>query len=278
MILEQLADAATDSARLLPFLFLAFCLLELLEKHSDKLNSHVLLRFRSAGPILGALLGCIPECGIPVLAINLFAGALISPGTVMAVLLSTSDEALLLLIGSAGNGTLIFKILVIKFIAATIFGYAIDLFGKNFLSPKPAMTVPSGIHDDCCEKGVLRAAFHHTVELFTYLFIFTFCLNMLLALVGLPRLAAFLLKGNFLQPCLTALLGLIPNCAASILLIRLYLQNVLSFPALLSGLCTCSGVGYIVLYKVNTSQKQNAKMILLLYVTAIAVGFLFSMI
>lgn len=276
MILEQLADAATDSTRLLPFLFLAFCLLELLEKHSDKLNSGILLRFRGAGPFLGALLGCIPECGIPILAINLFAGALISPGTLMAVLLATSDEALLILLGSPGNKTLIFKILVIKFIAATLFGYIIDLFGKNLLKSEMSPLTQSTLHGDCCEKGVLRSAFHHTVELFTYLFVFTFCLNILLELVGLPKLAAFLLKGNILQPCLTALLGLIPNCASSVLLTKLYLQNVLSFPAFLSGLCTCSGVGYIVLYKVNASKKQNAKIILLLYLTAVTIGFLFS--
>ena len=100
MLFDVIVDAAKDSVRLLPFLFLAFFILELFEYYSDRLNQEMLIRFRKAGPILGALLGCIPECGSPVLAANLFTASLISPGTLLSVFLSTSDEAILVLLGT----------------------------------------------------------------------------------------------------------------------------------------------------------------------------------
>ena len=277
MLFDVIVDAAKDSVRLLPFLFLAFFILELFEHYSDRLNQEMLIRFRKAGPILGALLGCIPECGIPVLAANLFTASLISPGTLLSVFLSTSDEAILVLLGTSQHPNIITKLLIIKFFIAVICGYTIDFFfSKQFKENKKAEI---HTHSHGCDEhshNLFVHAFQHTVNLFCYIFLFTLILNFLLEIIGFTRLASVLLKGSLLQPILTAFIGLIPSCASSILLIKLYVQGILSFASFIAGLCSTTGVGLAILAKIHPDKKEICMFAAVLLGCSAFAGFLLS--
>lgn len=278
MIFDIILDAAKDSIRLLPFLFLAFLILELLECYSDRLNQKMLIRFRKAGPFLGALLGCIPECGIPVLGANLFAASLISPGTLLSVFLSTSDEAILVLLGTTNGSSIIPKLLFVKFIIAVIVGYSIDLFfAKYFEPPKKAMTESHTC--SCCghSSHIFTHALQHTLSLFLYIFLFTLALNFLLEIIGFSKLASLLLKDSLFQPILTAVIGLIPSCASSILLTKLYAQGILSFASFISGLCASTGVGLVVLLKIYPKQNIFRKILAALLIASTGAGIILSL-
>lgn len=278
MIFDIILDAAKDSIRLLPFLFLAFLILELLECYSDRLNQKMLIRFRKAGPFLGALLGCIPECGIPVLGANLFAASLISPGTLLSVFLSTSDETILVLLGTTNGSSIIPKLLFVKFIIAVIVGYGIDLFfAKHFETPKKAMTESHTC--SCCghSSHIFTHALQHTLSLFLYIFLFTLALNFLLEIIGFSKLASLLLKDSLFQPILTAVIGLIPSCASSILLTKLYAQGILSFASFISGLCASTGVGLVVLLKIYPKQNIFRKILAALLIASAGAGIILSL-
>lgn len=275
MLFDVIVDAAKDSVRLLPFLFLAFFILELFEHYSDRLNQKMLIRFRKAGPFIGALLGCIPECGIPVLAANLFAASLISPGTLLSVFLSTSDEAILVLLGTPNHPDIIPQLLIAKFSIALICGYAVDFFFAKQSKGNKAVE----IHPHACScsghsHNLFLHALQHTVNLFCYVLLFTLILNFLLEIIGFKNLASMLLKGSLLQPILSAFIGLIPNCAASILLTKLYTQGILSFASLIAGLCSSTGVGLAILAKTYPDKKEVCKLVAILFGCSALIGIL----
>lgn len=273
MILEVITDAAMDSVRLLPFLFLAFLMLELLEHSSGKFNTKILSHFRKAGPVLGALLGCIPQCGIPVLAANLFSGALISPGTLFSVFLSTSDEALLILLGNEHFSAIIPQLLFVKIIIAIAAGYITDIFFLKHFEQSSAHR--AALHSSCDSthsRSPFLHALQHTVNLFSYIFLFSTVLGIILEIIGFSQLSALLLKDSAFQPFLTAFLGLIPSCASSILLTKLYFEGILSFASFTAGLCSSTGVGTVILLKVLPERKMALRILCALYLFSAAAG------
>ncbi|MCI9074787.1 MAG: arsenic efflux protein [Dorea sp.] len=273
---DVLLDTILDSVRMLPFLFAAFLLLEALEHYSTEFVNKTLSRLNKAGPIAGALFGCVPQCGFSVMAANLYSGGVVSLGTLLAVFLSTSDEAVIILMGHPGNGAAIWQLLAVKFIIALIAGYASDfLFAGKLTSPKHIEDLCGrcGCHD---HHGILKPALNHMLKLFVYIFAFSGVLNLLIALTGMDAISTFLLNGSILQPFLTAVIGFIPNCAASVLLTQLYLNGALSFAAVISGLCTNAGMGLIILFKVNKNHRENLSIAGLLYLTAAAAGIILS--
>lgn len=263
-----------DSLRLLPFLFAAFLLLEALEHYSGTWVRGTLVRLEKAGPVVGALFGCIPQCGFSVMASNLYAGGVLSLGTLLSVFLATSDEAVLILMGHPGRGKEIAALLAVKILIAIIAGYLADLVFARFITTKKE--IEDLCHHCGCHNhhGIVRPAFNHTVRLFAYIFVCTFILTLIIEGAGLESLSGFLLQGSILQPFLAALLGFIPNCAASVLLTELYLGNALSFASVVAGLCTNAGIGLIVLFKVNPDKKECFKFTLLLYACAVTGGIL----
>lgn len=276
MFQDVLLDTILDSVRMLPFLFAAFLLLEALEHYSTAFVNKTLSRLNKAGPIAGALFGCLPQCGFSVLTANLYSGGVVSLGTLLAVFLSTSDEAVLILMGHPGNGAAIWKLLAVKLIIALLAGYAADiLFAGKITSPKHIEDLC--LHCGCRNHhGILKPALNHTLKLFGYIFAFSGVLNLLIALTGIDTISTFLLNGSFLQPFLTAVIGFIPNCAASVLLTELYLNGALSFAAVIAGLCTNAGMGLIVLFKVNKNRRENLSIAGLLYLIAVAAGIILS--
>lgn len=276
MILDALTDAVLDTLRILPFLFAAFLALEAIEHYSTKHIDQMLLKVGKAGPLMGALLGCIPQCGFSAAAANLYCGGLISLGTLLAVFLSTSDEAILILIAHPGKGGEIAALLCSKILIGIAFGFLADLLfrGKKEEKHPGDLCRTCGCHD---EKGILKPAFRHTGRLALWLFLFTFCLNLILTFVGTEHLAGLLGKDTFFQPFLAALLGMIPNCAASVLITELYLAGGLSFGSAIAGLSAGAGMGLAVLFRTNRSLRENLKITLLLYGCAVVAGCILNL-
>lgn len=258
MISDALLDAVLDTLRTLPFLFAAFLVIESAEHYSNQFSSRVLARVGKAGPFLGAVLGCIPQCGFSVAAANLYSGGLITLGTLLAVFLSTSDEAVLILLAHPGSGKVIGSLLIWKVMIGIGAGCLVDLLFRKRKEEKhiEEMCKSCGCSDT---SGVLRPALLHTVRLGVYLLIFTFCLNLILELVGIEQLSRILGKNTPFQPFLAALLGLIPNCASSVLITELYLSGGLSFASAIAGLCAGAGVGAAVLFRSNHPVGENVK-------------------
>lgn len=271
--IDALADAVLDAVKLLPFLLAAYLLVEWLEHHQSERMARLLGRSRAAGPAAGALLGCVPQCGFSVLTANLYAGGLVSLGTLLAVFLSTSDEAVLILLAHPDSAGTILRLIGCKILIALVAGYLADLA----LSLRGSRTHREP-HDLCgtcgCEDhhGILRPALNHTVKLFFFLIIFNFALNVLIGLLGEEGLSRLLLGGSFAQPLLTAAIGLIPNCAASVLITELYLAGGISFGSAVAGLCSGAGVGLAVLFRVDKKRGKCVQILLLLYAIAAASG------
>lgn len=277
MLLDLIMDAALDSLKLLPFLFFAFLILELFQKGSAHMNQKILVRFRTAGPLIGALLGCIPECGFPIVAANLFTASMISPGTLLAVFLSSSDEALLMLFSMPTGKHVIPTLLILKVLIALICGYGMDFFFAKHFQSEDITELHE--HEHCCHGHSHNMFFHalqHTWNLFFFLFVFNLGLNLLLELIGFSNLASLMLKNSIFQPVLSAVIGLIPNCAASVLITELFGQGILSFPSLVSGLCSTTGLGMFVLLKTCKEKKLALKLLLVLLTCAALAGILLS--
>lgn len=273
-VLGIFLDTLTDALKMLPFLFAAFCLIELLEHHAGEKLSRFFARAGKAGPAVGAVLGCVPQCGFSVLSANLYAGGVITLGTLCAVFLSTSDEAILLLAATPSAAPDILKLLLAKVLIGVAAGYLVDfLFRKKTDSELQLKDLCDHEHCGCHERsGVLRPALLHTAKIFGFVFLITLVLNFLVEFLGHERLETLLLHDSVFQPFLTALFGFIPNCAASVLLTQLYLEGALQFGAVVSGLCTGAGAGLLVLFRENRNPKDNLKILGILYVAAVVPG------
>lgn len=269
-------DSVLDTLKMLPFLFAAFLIIEFLEHHAKERFDKLFRRTDKSGPLVGALLGCVPQCGFSVLCANLYTGGIVTLGTLIAVFLSTSDEAVILLASSPNGGKEVLRLIAVKVIIAVIAGYMIDIFGKRFFKNKVSESDLCE-HDRCgCEEreGVLIPALIHTVKVFGFLLLFTVILNFAVALSGEERLGSVLLTNSVFQPFLAALLGFIPNCASSVMLTQLYTEGALSFGSVIAGLCTNAGAGLIVLMREKSRAKDNIKIIGILYVCAVIPGII----
>lgn len=272
LLKDILLDTTLDCLKMLPFLFAAFLVIEALEYYSGEFTARLLAGVGKAGPVVGAAAGCVPQCGFSVLASNLYAGGIISVGTLLSVFIATSDEALLIIMGNPGRGKDVVFLLLTKVIIAVIAGYVTDIFlSRRIEVPKECGTLCS----DCgCEEdgGILKPALHHTVKIFIYLFIFTGLLNLCIEVLGIDELSTLLLGNTVFQPVIAAVIGLIPNCAASVILTQLYLNGAISFASVIAGLCTGAGIGLVVLFKVNRQRKENMKILAVLFAVGVAAG------
>lgn len=278
LLREAFLHAGEDCLRMLPFLFAAFLLIEALEHHGSRKIAKVLAKVGKAGPVAGALAGCIPQCGFSVLAANLYAGGVISAGTLIAVFAATSDEAVLILMGNPESAGTVLPLLAGKVIIGMAAGYLTDILLKRYIE-EPKETGEICHHCGCHEEGagLLRPALNHTVRIFVYLFLFTVILNLCIDFFGIRQLSAFLLGDTPIQPLIAAVIGLIPNCAASVMLTQLYLSGAISFASAMAGLCTGAGIGLVVLFKMNENRKENLKILLLLLLTGAAAGMILEL-
>lgn len=268
---EIILDGVLDALKALPFLFGAYLLIEFLEhKAGDKLSG-TLQKMGRFGPVGGAVLGCVPQCGFSVAASNLYAGRLVTAGTLIAVFLSTSDQAVPILLTHPEQIGLILKLLLIKIILAVIAGFAVDLmiklFKKNTYNSKNAPCEEICADCDCEHNGIVKSAFHHTVGIFIFILIINLVMNTIMTVVGEDAISSALMQIKWLQPIIAGIVGLIPNCAVSVVITELYLQGGLTFGSLVAGLSTGAGLGIVVLFKTNKHTKQNV------FITLTTLGF-----
>jgi len=276
-MLDILKDTVIDILKLIPFLFIAFLILEYIEHKMSKKNEKILVNNKKIGPIVGGLLGAFPQCGFSAMATRFFSSHVITLGTLIAVYLSTSDEMIPILISSGASIFLILKIIGIKVIIGIIFGYIID-----FIYHKKE-TYNNEIHDMCesdhchCEKGILHSSILHTLNIILFLFIITLVINILIYYIGEENISNFL-KNSHLTYFISSLIGLIPNCASSVIVTELYLSEMISLGCLLSGLLTGSGVGLLILFKTNKNIKENFIILLIIYFIGVIMGYLIDLI
>ena len=276
-MLDVIKDAFIDVLKLIPFLFIAFLILEYIEHKMSKKNTNILINNKKIGPLFGGVLGSFPQCGFSAMITRLFSSRVITLGTLIAVYLSTSDEMLPILISSGTSIMVILKIIGIKVIVGILFGYIIDFIYHKKLDYQ------NEIHDMChddscgCEKGILHSSIHHTLNIVIFLFITTLVINILIYFIGEENISNFIKNSNSLTYFISSLIGLIPNCASSVIITELYLSNMISLGTLLSGLLTGSGVGILILFKTNKNIKENICILLIIYFIGVIIGYLIDM-
>ena len=277
-MLDIILDTLLDTLKLMPFLFIAFLIIELIEHKLNNKNKKVLTKSKKYGVILGSLLGVIPQCGFSVLATNLYITRIITLGTLIAVYLSTSDEMLPILISQTAEPSIIIKILLIKVLFAIIYGIIIDLIISK-TKKKEQENYQICDEDHChCENGIFKSALKHTLNISIFILIINFIINIIFTYVGEDFLSKLFLKDTIFSPFITSLIGLIPNCGASVILTELYLNNAINLSSLISGLLTGSGTALIVLFKGNKSVKENLLIVLLLYLLGAFSGIIIELI
>ena len=226
-------------------------------------------------------LGVVPQCGFSASATNLYAARVISLGTLIAVYLSTSDEMLPIFLSESVELSIILKILGIKFLIGVIAGFIIDfvlrLKNKNQEDEK-IVDLCEDEHCHCHEHGIFKSALKHTLSIFVYILIITLIINIVVEFVGEDNIASFIGNHTVLGPVVSSLVGLIPNCAASVIITNLYIQGVINVASLIAGLLTGAGVGLIVLFKMNKNLKQNISIVSLIYGIGVVSGIVLQLI
>lgn len=275
---EVILDTIVDSLKLIPFLLVAFLIIELLEHKLNNKTKNILTKSKKIGPIIGSLLGVIPQCGFSVMATNLYITRIITLGTLISIYLSTSDEMLIIMISEKVEISLILKILLIKIFFGIVYGLIIDkIINKKKKDKETNYELCDEEHCDC-NHSILLSAIKHTLHITLFIFIITLIINTIFTLLGDNYLSKILLNNSILSPFITSLIGLIPNCAASVILTELYLNSTISLGALIGGLLTSSGSSLLVLIKNNKKQKENLSIILLLYTLGVLSGIIIELI
>ena len=270
-ILHILKHTLLDTINLLPFLLIAFFIIELIEHKFSKKTQKLISKSGNFGPIIGSLLGLFPQCGFSVIATNLYITRIISLGTLISIYLSTSDEMLPILLSEKAPLNIIISILIIKFVVGFTAGCIIDLLISKKKNIKEEVSkICESEHCDC-EHGIIKSTIIHTLKTIIFIYIATFIVNVLFHYVGEQYISKLFMKNSLIAPFITSLIGLIPNCAASITLTELFLKGAISFGAMISGLLTGSGISILVLFKSNKNIKENLKILLTIYLIGVAI-------
>ncbi len=279
--MHLLEHVILDTARVMPFIFIVYLIIEYLEHRSNTAISHTLMRAGRLGSVYGAALGSIPQCGFSVIAADLFSKNAISLGTLIAIFVATSDEAVPIILSYPDKAYLALVLIAVKIVIAIAFGVALDCVYKGSTNRNVCTKHEhhEHFHGNCesCDGGVLRSALRHTLKIFIFVLIANLVFTAAIEAVGEDTLADYLLKDSVFQPFVAALIGLIPNCAASVLLTGSYLSGALSFGSLVAGLCSGAGVGVLLLFKRNKNIRQNLSVLGILYLIGIISGVVIEM-
>lgn len=282
---DVFVDAFLDTVKLIPFLFLTYLAMEYLEHKAGERPQKLIKKAGALGPVIGGVLGVVPQCGFSTAASNLYAGRVITLGTLLAIYLSTSDEMLPILISERASAELILTFLLAKAAVGMAAGLGVDfLVRKKLLMRGRDDGGHEHIHDICeqehchCERGIFRSALSHTAQIVFFIFAVGILLNTVLHFVGEEALANLILNRPLLGPVLSGLVGLLPNCAGSVVVTQLYLQGAMGIGGAMAGLLTGSGVGLLVLFRVNHDKKENLKILGLLYGIGVLAGIIIGLV
>lgn len=297
-VLDVVIDALKDTAELIPFLFATYVVISLLDLFASDKTTAAIQRAGHAGPLIGGVLGVVPQCGFSAMGASLYADRIVSLGTFVAVILSTSDEMLPLLLAEHVEVGLLARILVTKAVLGVILGFAIDLVLRVVLGHTSLAGVdesdageeqdedaefdPSAYSCDCgCGEPLTRGqtawwvvvnSAYRTFQVVVFIFVVSVLLNALIALVGEDALASFLSGNAVVATLVSGLVGLVPNCAASVVLTQLYIDGVLGFAPMIAGTLVAGGAGYLVLFRMNGSMRENAAIVGIVYALGVCAG------
>ena len=273
-MIDVLLDTGLDALKTLPFLFGAYLVIEFVEHRAAEKFALWLTKFGKAGSFVGALLGVVPQCGFSVVAANLYANRIITGGTLLAVFLSTSDEAIPVLLSHPESAGRILPLILSKVLLATVAGLVLDYSGVLKTSEADSEAVVEE-HSHCHTEGhngILKSAFHHTLETFLFLVLVMLALNFVIYFIGEETLGRFLMSGSVFQPLLAGLVGLIPNCAASVVIAELFAEGALSFGSAVAGLSAGSGLGLLVLFRADIDKSECVRIAILLFAISVLTG------
>ena len=276
---EVLLDTLLDAIKIIPFLFVTFLLMEYIEHGFTKKGKEKIKKAGNLGPFFGGLLGAVPQCGFSVMATNLYATRIVTLGTLISIYLSTSDEMLPILISQRCSFSVIIKILLIKVLIGMLAGFIIDFIIRKKTKSSNYEIKKFCDEEHCdCEHGIIKSSIKHTLNILIFIIVITLLLNLGFYYFGNDSIEKLFLKDSFFSPFISSLIGLIPNCGASVALTELYLNNVISFASVISGLLTGSGVALLVLFKINKNVKENVKILLTLYFIGVLSGIVIEII
>ena len=270
-MLDCFIDGLIDTLKVFPFLLISFYIIEILE---HTINSNKRLESSGKyGSVLGSLLGIIPQCGIASIATNLYVTGIITLGTLISVFLSTSDEMIPILLSEKVSIKLILIILGIKLVVGLVSGLLIDLVYPRKIKSHYEICEEEHCH---CDDHKFISAFKHTINISFFILVINVLLNMVFNYGLNDYLSSLLLKDSIFSPIITSLIGLIPNCASSIVITKLYLASSISFGSMIAGLLTNSGIALVVLFKTNRNLKENINIILLTYFIGTVIGIILN--
>lgn len=272
-MMECILDGVIDTLKIIPYLFITFCLLELLEHKLSKKNEKILQKNQKFGPIIGGVLGALPQCGFGTMAASMFSSRVLTMGTVIAVFLATSDEMLPIMISEQAPLGDILKIIGFKVIVGIVVGLIVDFVYQQKRNTNIHHLCEKD-HCDCEHENIFISSLKHTLKIAFFILIVNVVINLIIYWIGEEMLQNILLHKNIFAYFLASIVGLIPNCASSVLLTELYLSNFISIGVLLSGLLTGSGLGILILFKTNDSMKENISILSIIYIVGVVVGII----
>ncbi len=281
---DAVIDALIDTAKLIPFLFVTYLAMEALERHTSDRAARLITEVGRFGPLAGAAVGIVPQCGFSAAAASLYSGGLISIGTLLSVFLSTSDEMLPIFLSERVALPVILKVLLSKMVIGALSGFAVDfLLRFTRYRSKTEKHVRDLCDEEHCgyekeEGSIVRSALIHTLHIALFVFVITMALTIAVEGLGEDRVAGFLGGSPIAGTFLAAAFGLIPNCASSVLVTQLYLDGLLGAGQMMAGLLVGAGVGLLVLFRTNHRHlRENIKVTALLYVVGVFWGLIISL-
>jgi len=280
-ILHILEHTAIETLRLIPFLFITYLVMEYIEHKTSEKSKYIIQKAGRLGPVLGAIVGIFPQCGFSVSATNLYSARVITLGTLISVYLATSDEMLPILLTEAVPISTILTILGLKLIIGIIAGFAIDAVLRLIKKEKQEEQKIEELceHEHChCEEGIVTSAVKHTINIILFIFLITLIINGIIVFIIEETIANFISQNIILGPVVAGIIGLIPNCASSVILTELFIEGVISMPMLISGVAVNAGVGLLILFKTNKNLKENLTIVGLLYAIGVLSGMILQVI
>jgi len=280
-ILHILEHTIIETLKLLPFLFITYLAMEYIEHKTSEKSKEIIQKAGKFGPVLGAIVGIFPQCGFSVSATNLYAARVITLGTLLSVYLATSDEMLPILLTESVPVTTILTILGLKLIIGIIAGFVIDAVIRLIKKDKQEEQKIEELceHEHChCDESIVVSAVKHTLNIVVFIFVITLIINGIIEMIGEETIASFVGQNVVLGPIVAGLIGLIPNCASSVILTELFIENVISMPMLISGVAVNAGVGLLVLFRTNKNLKENLSIVGLLYAIGVISGIVLQVI
>ena len=277
-MMDCIMDGLIDTLKLLPYLLITFLVLEFIEHKLSKKNQKLLEKNKKIGPLVGGLLGSLPQCGFSSMAANLFSARVITMGTLIAVFLSTSDEMLPIMLSEKTDIKLLLSIVGFKVIVGIIIGFIIDLIYRKKLKKEEIKELCEHDHCDCKQKNIILASLIHTLKIGLFILIANLLINIIIYKVGEENVSSILLNNNILTYFAACLIGLIPNCAGSVIITELYLSNLITIGTLLAGLLTGSGLGILLLFKANKNIKENISILSIIYIIGVIIGIIVDLV